>query len=359
MESILNTVKVYRHPLMANFSLLFACIVFFSDVSYAQTLKGDPMKAVWAIGRLRTDTEREQAVDFAADLGFNTLVTRSATPEMVARAHTQNIRIIATVFPKSDDDFERANPHCLQKMRDFEYKVSDAMAGQPWIRLHGESYRWQSFLLRRTTLCFEHPESQAELKKRVERALEIADGIALDGFGFVNYYACFCDRCETLRTEKKTQNPDLSDIEIMAKVSTQTLVNVHRLLHDHAKSINPNAIVANHVWPLFLPDEYIGAKYKLDYCTQTISWFYPPEWRLERVEMEAAEMKRLENPDTNRFVPFIGIHDLPDFVRTSERLAKEIEIALKYGEGNLVISRLTTLQKHPNLAGAVKAALNR
>ncbi len=312
------------------------------------------MKAVWAIDRLRTDTEREQAVDFVADLGFNMLVTNSATPEMVARANKRNIQIIATVFPYSDD-FENAHPHCLQKMREYEHKVSGAIVGQP----HGESYRWQSFVLPRTLLCFEHPESQAELKKRVARALDIADGIALDGFGFANYYACFCDRCETLRKEARAQTPDLSNIEIMGKVSTQTLIDVHRLLYDHAKSIDPNAIVTNHVWPHFLPDEYIGAKYKLDYCTQTISWFYPPKWRLERVEMEAAEMKRLENPELNRFVPFIGIHDLPGFVRTPGRLAREIEIALKYGGGNLVISRLNTLQKYPGLARAVRDSLKK
>ena len=57
------------------------------------------MIAAWAIERLRTDTEREQAVDFVADLGFNTLVTNSATLEMVTRAHKRDIQIIATVFP--------------------------------------------------------------------------------------------------------------------------------------------------------------------------------------------------------------------------------------------------------------------
>ena len=248
-------------------------------------------------------------------------------------------------------------PIAFRKCANSNTKSRTPIAGQSWLRLRGESFRWQSFILQRTILCFEHPESQAELKKRVERALDIADGIALDGFGFVNYYACFCDHCETLRKEARTQTPDLSDIEIIGKVSTQTLIDVHRLLYDHAKSIDPNAIVTNHVWPNFHPDDYIGAKYKLDYCTQTISWFNPPEWRLERVEMEAAEMKRLENPEINRFVPFIGIHDLPGFVRTPERLAKEIEIALKYGGGNLVISRLSTLQKHPGLAGAVRDAL--
>ena len=89
------------------------------------------MKAVWAIDRLRADTERERAVDFVVDLGCNMLITNSATPEMVARANKRDIQIIATVFPYSDDDFENTYPHCLQKMREFEYKISDAIAGQP------------------------------------------------------------------------------------------------------------------------------------------------------------------------------------------------------------------------------------
>ncbi len=93
-------------------------------------------------------------------------------------------------------------------MSDFEDKISDAMDGQSWSRLTGGSFRGQSVLLRRKTMCFE----------------KVADGIAFDGF----------------------------------------------------KSIIPGAIVTNHVWPHFNPDEYIGAKYKLDYCTQTITWFYPP-----------------------------------------------------------------------------------
>jgi len=316
------------------------------------------MKALWAIEQLHTEAERTQAVAFAAELGCNTLITGDATAAMVRQGQAHNIRVIATVVPGFGGDFAQTHPQAGQKMRDFEQQVAEAMVEQSWLRLHGESFRWQSFILTRPMLCFAQPESQAELKKQVERALEIADGIALDGFGFTNYYACFCPHCTALRGEKKRQNPALSEVEVMAEVSKQTLINIHRLLHDHAKAIKPAALVTNHVWPMFLPDEYLAAQYKLDYCTQTISWFYPPEWPLERVEMEAAALKRLEDPACNRFVPFIGIIDQPGLLRRPERLAGEIEIALKYGQGRLVLSRLTTLQNHPELAAVVKQALN-
>ena len=315
------------------------------------------MKALWAIEALKTDSKRERAVNFTAELGFNTLITGNATMAMLKQARTLNIQVLATVLTNPSHDFEKAHPHCLQKMRDYEHKVALAMVGQSWLRLHGESFRWQSLILPRPTLCFTHPEAQAELKKRVERALEYADGIALDGFGFTNYYACFCERCETLRIEMKAQNSHLSDIEVMTEVSAQILIDIHGLLHDHAKSINPQAVVTNHVWPMFLPDETLPARYRLDYCTQTISWFYPPEWPLKRVEMEAEILKRQEKPTLNRFVPFIGILDVPGLVRQPKRLAAEIDIALKCGEGRLVLSRLTTLQNHPLLAQVVKKAL--
>ena len=159
------------------------------------------------------------AIEFAAKLGLDTLVFLGATQQTVARAHDRRIRIIEPVFPYADETFGETHPNAVQKVRDFEQAVLETRSGQPWVRMHGENYRWQSFLLTRSLACYSHPESLAELETRVSRALEFADDI---------------------------------------------------------------------VWPKFLPDEYIGFRYKLDFCTQTISWFYPPEWRIERVEAEVA-----------------------------------------------------------------------
>ncbi|MBT97512.1 MAG: hypothetical protein CL902_02655 [Dehalococcoidia bacterium] len=228
------------------------------------------------------------AIEFAAKLGLDTLVFLGATQQTVARAHDRRIRIIEPVFPYADETFGETHPNAVQKVRDFEQAVLETRSGQPWVRMHGENYRWQSFLLTRSLACYSHPESLAELETRVSRALEFADDIAFDGFGFNNYYACFCDRCSGLRQEAAREDTNRSDVQKIADVSARTLVEVHHRLHDHAKSVRPDTLVINHVWPKFLPDEYIGFRYKLDFCTQTISWFYPPEWRIERVEAEVA-----------------------------------------------------------------------
>ena len=81
---------IYMHFLII---AILTSVISFSGLALAQSPKGLlPMKAVWAIGRLRTDAEREQAVDFVADLGCNMLITNSATPEMVARAINETPR---------------------------------------------------------------------------------------------------------------------------------------------------------------------------------------------------------------------------------------------------------------------------
>ena len=313
------------------------------------------MRAGWETGSIKTDEERIEAVDFASGIGLDTLILSRPTKAMVSHTHDKGMQIIASISPFADDAFKSKYPHAVQKVRPYEENIVSAIDGQPWVGIHGKSYMWQTYLLPRRPMCYTHRESMTEFKRRIDTALDVADGVALDGFGYSNYYACFCDRCCDIRAQ--AASPEFSETEVLGQTSAQTLVDVHRDLHDYAKSIKPDAIVTNHIWPKFLPDEYVGYRYKLDYCTQTISWFYPPEWRLERVEFEATENKRLENPDNNRFVPFIGIVDMDGLVRKPERLATEIEIALRHGEGSLVLSRLWTLQTHPELADAARKAL--
>ena len=45
-------------------------------------------------------------------------------------------------------------------------------------------------------------------------------------------------------------------------------------------------------------------------------------------------------------------------VRSPERIAEELKIALKYGEGSLVFSSLKTPKEHPEIAAVLKAALS-
>ena len=111
----------------------------------------------------------------------------------------------------------------------------------------------------------------------------------------------------------------------------------------------------NHVWPPFRPDPYYGHRLALDYCSQTISWFYRPVWSLARVDFEAAEHRRLEDRVANTFVPFIGFHASEQWRRSPQRLAAELAITARYGRGHLVFCTLA----EPMALADVRATLTR
>lgn len=96
---------------------------------------------------------------------------------------------------------------------------------------------------------------------------------------------------------------------------------------------------------------------KLDYCSQTISWFYRPVWSLRRVEFEAAEMKRLTDQEDNHFTPFIGLTTEPGLRRSAKRIGRELDVALKYGEGSLVFCTLQGPRQEPDIADAIRSRL--
>ena len=192
----------------------------------------------------------------------------------------------------------------------------------------------------------------------MSRVLENADGVAFDGFGFRNRYACHSDRCEEMRHRTMATNADLTDADIWAQ-SEESLVDVYRVLYEHAKSVKSGAVVMNHLWPPFLPNPHYGNRLRLDYCSQTISWFYRPNWSLQRVEFEASELAHLSDGNMNVFLPFIGVYDEPHLVRSAPRIARELEIARTFGGGHWVFCNLKTLHRYHELREVVRAALAR
>ena len=316
------------------------------------------MKAAWDWHLpVRTAAQQREIVEFARDLGFDTLIVREPTEVMARRGVELGVRVVAVVYARPSDVFAKAHPECLQRLLPAEEEIARLEGQDTPANFQLLSHRWFSIVQDDATLCFEHEASRSFLKERVTTALEIADGVSFDGFGFRNHYACFCDRCVATRKAMAVEQNGAHEPEWVARMSETSLVTVSDVLYEHAKAIKPNAIVTNHVWPPFYPNEYYGNRLRLDYCTQTISWFYTPHWSLRRVEFETAEMKRLEDPGRNTFVPFIGLYSDPYLVRSPERVRAEFEIAGRYVDGHVVLCNLETPRLHPEIAVVVKDAL--
>ena len=160
------------------------------------------MKAAWD-WHLPMETEAEQraVVEFAHELGFDTLIVRDPTEAMARRGEALGIQVVAIVYAHPTEGFAKDHPECLQRMLPVEEEIAAALSRAPEGYQH-LSHRWFQMVQDGDLLCFEHPESREELKGRVSRALEMADGVSFDGFGFLNHYACFCDRCQKMREEQ-------------------------------------------------------------------------------------------------------------------------------------------------------------
>ncbi len=318
------------------------------------------MKAAWD-WHLPVETAAQQRtiVEFTHDLGFDTLIVREPSEVMARRGEELGVSVVAVVYAWPSDAFVRAHPECLQRLLPAEEEVARLEGQRAPSNFQRLSHRWFSIVQADALVCFQHEATTAFLKDRVSRALEIADGVSFDGFGFRNHYACFCDRCADIRKGMAAEWTGAHEPELIARMSEKSLVTVSDVLYEHAKAIKPQAIVTNHVWPPFYPNEYYGNRLRLDYCTQTISWFYPPHWSLRRVEFETAEMKRLEDPNRNTFVPFIGLYSDPYLVRSPERVAEEFEIAGSYVDRHVVLCNLETPRLYPEIAAVVRDALRR
>ncbi len=315
------------------------------------------MKAVWDWHHPR-ENERDDRdlVSLAADLGFDTIVINSPSDAMADAAATAGIKLIAVLTPYADEEFCLDHPGCLQNMLPFENRLEESLRIAPPNGDVGRApgaerlaHRWYPFLQNGNLLCYDQDASLGYLKRRIDGLLEIADGIALDGFGYKNHYACFCDHC--------LGRYGSEDPESISEGALKTLIESSKIIYDYTKARAAGSIVINHVWPPFEPDPYYGSRLYLDYCTQTISWFYRPHWSLEHVAFEAAEHRRLQIPGRNQFVPFIGYFNEPYHRRAPDRVRAELEIGLENGDGNIVFSTLQGPMEDDGIRRAIQDLL--
>lgn len=309
------------------------------------------MKAAWDWELPRETAEEERAlVEFAADLGFDTLIVHAPTEAMVERGHELGLAVVAIV---KGQPTEELSAECTQVLHPVDEGILEACElGDDEYQLL--SHAWFPPVHRGAFLCLGREASLVHLEDRITRALSTADGVAFDGFGFRNHYACFCEWCEDRRAACR-ESTDIHEYNVLARVAEAQLVEATERLYTHAKTVDADALVTNHVWPPFSPNPDYGHRLELDYCSQTISWFYPPSWSLDRVGFEARKHARLAAANT--FVPFIGMFDRRFTRRTPERLRAELDLALEHGEGHLVFSTLAVPNAHHAHAQVLRQTL--
>jgi len=248
-------------------------------------------------------------------------------------------------------DLARTKPHLVQQLAPREEaQRKGTLEGPPDYDLL--AHCWVPSIITRPMTCFEQPESVDLILKGVRDAVESSDGVALDGLGFRNHYACWCERCDARRA-KVAEEEGLDVYDALARASEDLLVEISEKVYEAAKSVNHDAIVMNHRWPPFKPNPYYGWRLRMDYCSQTVSWFYKPHWSLERVQSEIEEMLRLEDRERNQFIPFIGCYADAHNVRSGDRIATELDLAQSQCGDHLVFCNLEAPKRHRSIAEAL------
>jgi hypothetical protein len=136
-------------------------------------------------------------------------------------------------------------------------------------------------------LCFHRPETLEMNKAIIKKVLEnIPDltGMALDGIGYQNYHACYCNFSMKLFEKYHAAHKEMSKEEALNKFSLDTLVEFNNELVKYARSISPAIKTTGHIYPVFLPEPLYGYRLDVDYCGETAAWFFKPYWSFNKIE---------------------------------------------------------------------------
>ncbi len=270
---------------------------------------------------------------------------------LIGQAHKDNIGIYAWVVNLSvSPEFAEKHPELMQKVGVGEEDSAKLPKVNPdRENIHGGNW-----------LCPDHglTEYEKSIFSEVIREFDF-DGLALDYIGYRNYYGCFCEYSVAKRQEFADKHPELSELEIMRQFSEDSLVRYTGEIRDSVKTMKKDIKFTIHIYPDFDLNPAYGNRLPVEYCGQTIAWFYKPFWEYGKIYDICMMYKKAEGKFVgyNKFVPFIGAYP-DDKLKSEERLRKEIRIAGLASNGTIMFAFAQTFLKHPELAKIVADELS-
>ncbi len=316
------------------------CILSFADDSPAPqlTLVG------WGLDAKNLDT----FFAGAAEVGFDELITSSTDPVFLEKAVNlggmYNIKIFACLTPMGGIAGIWKAEHAEKP---FPWQViSEEEAATVTFLSAGKNkylvpYQWggepllANEVLMNRILCFSHREGRALFETIIDRIVTVPglEGLALDGFGYQNFHACYCAECQKKLAEYRTEHPEMSQEQSRNCFYRDALVGYINHLANYARSKNETIKTAIHIWPVFAPDPLYGNRLDLDYCGQTAAWY--TLWPEEKI----AEYSKIICFEAQKYYPrqegvgMIGYYDLPGKfpVKTAECVEMELSTMIENG----------------------------
>lgn len=204
--------------------------------------------------------------------------------------------------------------------------------------------------------CIHHAEVRENIRVRIKAVLSVdgIKGVALDFCGYQNYRCCRCPLSMQMAKAFHKLHPAMTEEEALETFSRNTLIDFYNEMANYAHSLKPDAVVACHIYPSFLPDIFYGNRTRLDECSQTVAWYYKPYWPEKRIAEhvrnvcgDASQQSLFNGP-----AAFIGVPtDLSsDPQKPVEQVEFELRAALRAGARRIHVCSTSNIIKSPAYA---------
>jgi len=211
-------------------------------------------------------------------------------------------------------------------------------------------------------LCFHRPEviaySRGKLKEVLANCPRLG-GIAFDFIGYKNHKCCRCP--VSMKQFKEYYDRFVKPGNIMSRekaleqFSLDTLIDFNNRLAGYVRKLKPGIKTASHIYPVFTADPVYGNRFDVDYCCQTVTWYFESFGDLKKVDYTEKVLK-----DDKRYfprptgIPSIGICiDKTGMDELLERFKKELKTIRKHNCRSISIYPFNIFLKYPKLGNIV------
>ncbi|MCA1808598.1 MAG: hypothetical protein LC725_03935, partial [Lentisphaerae bacterium] len=310
---------------MKNTTTLFVklLVVFLIIASISKSLvAGSNENKPWRSGWMAVKDHDEAVLAGAKELGFQALIiggapeTHERLQEFAIKAQEYGVDTYFKLVPQIPEGSDKSQFEQRMPPYDEELLKKLSLNPQEWRKTYqtgGEPLEGHAEVFKKPFICFHHKEVMDATKKAMREKLTNAPalaGVGFDAFGYQNYKNCVCEESLRQLEAYRKQHPAMSAEESESAFALDSMVDCLNELADYARSVRPGIKTTIHIWPTYLPEPLYGNRLDVDYCCQSVAWFFAPYWSQSKI----ADYTRTVVQDEKKYfprargIPFIGVY---------------------------------------------------
>ena len=192
--------------------------------------------------------------------------------------------------------------------------------------------------------CFNSDEKFSRTARRLDELLKDAPedvaGMYIDYIGYMNHNGCYCKNC--LKQYRKYLIKHKLDDNQANKTAfyRHKIIEYYNKVTSYVKSKHPHYKFVSHVYPDFQKDPLYGNRTPVDYCGQTVSWYF--KWDKEKITRYTKFVVNNARDHHNfaKGLPFIGLNTNSKSslgYKTPQDVESELQTILAAGGKTLLV----------------------